>query len=218
MKKRAVGIVFYAAVLFLTGCAKSRIVRNESPNFIGFQFFIFLSVSGHDFQGNGEAALNGERSFHIRVYDNLLNQAFFDFESLADGRNELWVHNEKTVYRKISRKISIFLTRYFYMLFLTLDSQRIQKDAEINSILLENNRIKDIMFQHVERVIKLSVLKRFDGGLPKRIRLEEGGDSVVFDITFFSNQDFSVEEENYSGRELVGEGFFEWIGYFNEER
>lgn len=200
-----------AALVVLAGsCAPKQQVK-LSGDVIAFHSFIFLHTKKENFNASADTVVVRSSRFKMRVFDNLLNRHLFDFISAADGLNRAVVPDRKTVYQSTDAVFSRILTEQVFALF---ESNRIAPPEydKINGFLLENNRIKTIMFDYGGLAVSIDVLKRFDDGMPRRIRIKKQDEDVLFDIVSYTADDFTVEDGGFFVTERQGATLFDWLG------
>jgi hypothetical protein len=199
----------------MLSCSKREMIKSEESDFIGFNFFLFAAVNGEDYHGSGDAAVVKSKIFKFRVYENLLNRHIFDFTAVGNGRIEMAVPSKKAVYSGEDSYLSKILTEYFYDFFKEIQGGIFEGDL-IKSVFLEKNRLQSIILNYKESEVRIEVLKRFENGRPKRITIESGGNSLLFDIISFSNMDFTIDIEGFEIRKLSGGTLFDWLGAYDD--
>lgn len=196
-------------LLLLTFSCSGKELIKPSSDAIAFRAFVFLKTPGDTFRASGDLVIFRSSLFKMRIYDNLLNRRIFDFISSADGVNRAVFPDRSAVYRRMDETFSRVLTDYVFILFDT-NIVTIPEYDKITGFLLDNNRIKTIMFVYYDQSIRIEVLKRFDNGMPRRISIRKGEDDLLFDIVEFTREDFRVEEEGFRTVERQDGTIFDW--------
>jgi hypothetical protein len=198
-----------AVLLVLTlSCSKKELIR-PSADSLAFRSFVFLRTAAETFRASGDLVLYRSSLFKMRVYDNLLNRRLFDFTASADGVNRAVFPDRKIVYTRTDETFSRVLTEYVFLLFDSNVTAPPEYD-KITGFLLENNRIKYIMFIYYDQSIRIEVLKRFEDGMPRRIRIQKENEDLLFDIVSFTQDDFTVEDEGFRTIERQSGTIFDW--------
>jgi hypothetical protein len=198
-----------AFLLLLTlSCSKKDLIR-PSADSLAFRAFVFLKTGAETFRASGDVVIYRSSLFKMRVYDNLLNRRIFDLVSSADGMNRAVIPDRKVVYTRTDGIFSRVLTEFVFMLFDTNVTAQPDYD-KITGFLLDNNRIKTIMFVYYDQTIRIDVLKRFDDGKPRRIRIQKQEEDLLFDIVNFTQEDFTVEDEGFRTVERPSGTIFDW--------
>ncbi len=199
--------------LLLASCSGRDYIRLESPNAIGFQFFLFADLQGEKIQGNGDAVLVRDEYFHFRLYDNLLNKYVLAYLCRSDGQQFLTLPLEKSVMQKYDPELSKILVKNFYSL---IKGELIysQKDDTIKDIVFEDNLLKKVIFHYSDWELSLEVLKRQQDGTPIRFRLMSGEDNLIFDIIRYQPLSFRQDKQTaYRHYQVQSEKpFLKWIG------
>ncbi len=199
--------------LALFSCRRSDYIREDQSGFIGFRFFLFAQFGEEKVQANGDAALLKDDYFAFRLFDNLLNQYVMFYSSQSEGRQTLVLPLNKVEYTKFDLELSQILIKSLYPL-LKGELINSEKDDTIKQLLLENNEIKAIIFTYGEWDLRLEVLKRMENGLPARIRIINGDNSLIFDIIEYHPYSFSITQgQSYKHYTVRGDQpFLDWIG------
>ena len=202
-----------AALLVLVtaaSCAKKDAVK-PTEDTVAFHSFLFLHARNGNFNATADAVIVKSSRFKMRVTDNFLGRHLFDFISSADGVNRVVAPERKMVYRAADPVFSRILTEFVFTLFETNRVAPPEYD-KINGFFLEKNRIKTIMFDYGGQPVSVDVLRRFDDGMPRRIRIKKGEEDVLFDIVSFSAEDFTVDESGFVTLDRPGGSLFDWLG------
>lgn len=209
MKK---GMTVLLLALALSACARKDVIPDSRPDAAGFKFYLFATLNGEKFQGNGDAFLVADKFFKFRVYDNLLSKEVLYFRSGSDGTNRLVSFLDGSDFRAEDGVLSRIMTHYLYALFIE-NARTVMDDPSIPESLADGPWITRISVKYGESKYVLEVLKRFDNGKPRRISITSGESSVIFDITAFQSYDFYEPNGDFTVVEFGSEGsFFGWLG------
>lgn len=160
--------------------------------------------------------------FKFRVYDNLLNKHLFDFTARSSGDLEITVPVQKIVYLKKDPDIGEILT---------IELPKLFSPAEMpppGPSEMEGLWIKSMSTEYQSKHIRISVLKRSENNMPRRVSIEETltpaieavdgqNKKIIFDITGWNQNDFIISGDGYARIEGESrEDFFDWLGELHE--
>lgn len=204
---------FIVLLLALTaGCGRKDVIRFDGANAVGFKFYLFATLDGEKFQGNGDALIAADDFFKFRVYDNLLSKLILYYRSDCSGLNRTITVLDGVDYRSADLFLSRILTHYLYALFMEnppIDTNEIAPPEWTP----DGSRLVSLTFEYGVHNYALEVLKRFDGGMPRRIAIRSGESSIIFDITEFQSYDFPEPGGVFVVVDYQDEkAFFDWLG------
>jgi hypothetical protein len=210
--KKGFTILFLLAFCF-SACSRRDFVKAEKDDFIGFKFFLFMEFNGEKFQANGDGALMKDNFFKFRVYDNILNKHVLSFFSHSEGVNRVFFPMDGVAYQSTDKLLSRIFVECLYGLFYPVNGNQFKNNLEINDFLVDNNWLDYIIIGYYGMDFKLEVMRRFDDGKPRRIRVINEGDYMIFDIVRFQDLDFELGDVGMPVyMPLIDRPFFHWLG------
>jgi len=217
--KLPMGFLFINFVIIcLYSCVNSSYIKESSPDFTAFKAFVFLNgKDGENGSYTGEAAFRKNGTFKMKAYDNLLGQEVFDFSTLSEGWNSVCVPSEQTVYRINDSGFYRVMTGYFYMIFSSNMSPDRMLQNGVSNFTIESNRLVHITVPEDGAVSEITVLTKFGDLSPKRVKINYGDGTILFDIISYSRNDFVLNENGYNVKEVGKSSLFDWIGEINGE-
>lgn len=214
MKKRHLLFVLTLEAILLVGngCSSREWIKKTDTDQIAFTFFIFAKINGKKYNGNGDAVLERNRLFQFRMYDNILAKYVLSFVSSIDGTNEIVLPLDRMLIKKVDPILSKILAGYLYYFFVSV-KQAMLLDANLSKIELDNDRIRSLSVSYGSQNFKIEILMRYMNGQPKRIRIDNGENWMVFDVVEYCDADFEVITEGYQVYwNHSSKTFLEWIG------